>query len=137
MIGDSLRCEPKRASSLVQLVHEKTEGSPFFAIQFLTILSEEGLIALDPKTRAWTWSLAGINAKGFTDNLVDLMLERLKRLPSSAQETLKLLACLGNYAEIKTLEIVLDVPREEISASLHPAIEAGIIGEIDEKLGRC
>ena len=36
LISDSLRCETKPANPLVQLVHEKTGGNPFFAIQFLS-----------------------------------------------------------------------------------------------------
>jgi PAS domain S-box-containing protein len=127
LIGDSLRCEPEIASTLVQLVHEKTAGNPFFAIQFLTVLAEEGLIAFDPKTRTWSWDSVGINAKGFTDNLVDLMLGRLRRLPSSAQDALKLLACLGNNAEAETLERVLAAPKAEVRESLDAAVRDGII----------
>ena len=127
LIGDSLRCEPESARSLVQLVHEKTGGNPFFAIQFLTILAEEGLVAFDPKTRAWTWDRAGINAKGFTDNLVDLMLGRLRRLPSSAQDAVKFLACLGDYAEMGTLSLVLGAPKAEIREKLDVAVQAGLI----------
>jgi predicted ATPase len=33
LIADSLHCEPDRAAPLAQLVHEKTAGNPFFAIQ--------------------------------------------------------------------------------------------------------
>ena len=46
LIADALRCEPERAAPLAQLVHEKTAGNPFFAIQFLHALAEEGLLAL-------------------------------------------------------------------------------------------
>src|SRR6202022_1214560 len=35
LIADALRSEPGRAAGLAQLVHEKTGGNPFFAIQFL------------------------------------------------------------------------------------------------------
>ena len=35
LIADALRCEPPHGAPLVQLVHEKTEGNPFFVIQFL------------------------------------------------------------------------------------------------------
>src|SRR5262249_45652016 len=38
LIADTLRCEPERATSLAQLVHEKTAGNPFFAIQFIAAL---------------------------------------------------------------------------------------------------
>src|SRR4029077_6828135 len=36
LVMDSLHCEPHRARPLAQLMHEKTAGNPFFAIQFFT-----------------------------------------------------------------------------------------------------
>jgi PAS domain S-box-containing protein len=127
LIGSSLRCDPQSADPLIQLVHKKTAGNPFFAVQFLTTLAEEDLIGLDRKTNAWTWDLAGINAKGFTDNLVDLMLGRLRRLQPNAQDTLKLLACLGNNADVATLERVLGAKKAVIDESLRAAVQSGII----------
>jgi len=37
LIEDALRCESERAAALAQLIHEKTEGNPFFAIQFYSV----------------------------------------------------------------------------------------------------
>jgi predicted ATPase len=45
LIADSLHCETDRASSLAELVYEKTAGNPFFAIQFLSALAEEKLLS--------------------------------------------------------------------------------------------
>jgi serine/threonine protein kinase len=39
LIADSLHCEPERVTPLAQLVHEKTAGNPFFAIQFISALA--------------------------------------------------------------------------------------------------
>ena len=47
LIADALRCEPERAAPLAQLVHGKTSGNPFFALQFLSALGEEGLLTFD------------------------------------------------------------------------------------------
>ncbi len=44
LIADTLSCEPDRAAPLARLVHEKTGGNPFFAIQFISALAEEGLL---------------------------------------------------------------------------------------------
>src|ERR1700726_1464579 len=52
-IADALHCEPEHAQPLAQLVHEKTGGNPFFAIQFFTALAEEGLLSFDPFVPAW------------------------------------------------------------------------------------
>src|SRR5580700_9402899 len=36
LIADAIRCESERAAPLAQLVHEKSAGNPFFAIQFIS-----------------------------------------------------------------------------------------------------
>src|SRR6202011_4772174 len=103
LVADALHCVPERAKPLAQLVREKTGGNPFFAIQFFTALAEEGLLAFDPVAPAWQWDMDRIRAKSYTDNVVDLMAGKLKRLSTAAQEALKQLACLGNVAEAATL----------------------------------
>ena len=64
---------PERAAPLAELVHEKTAGNPFFVIQFLSALVDEGLMTFDHGAARWSWDLARIHAKGYTDNVVDLM----------------------------------------------------------------
>ena len=46
-VGEALHCRREDAAPLADLVHEKTAGNPFFAIQFLTALHEERLIEFD------------------------------------------------------------------------------------------
>jgi predicted ATPase len=88
LVADAMHCEPEPVRPLAQLVQEKTGGNPFFAIQFFTTLAEEGLLAFDPITRAWQWNMDRIRAKGITDNVVDLMAGKLKRLSATTQEAL-------------------------------------------------
>ncbi len=101
LVCDSLRCEA--ADPLAQLVHEKTAGNPFFTIQFITELQEEGLLRFEPSAAAWRWDIGRILAKGYTANVVDLMVGKLNRFPEATQESLKHLACLGNSAEFELL----------------------------------
>ena len=86
LIADSLYCDRERAASLAQLVLEKTDGNPFFVIQFLSALVEEGLLTFDHGAGRWSWDLTRIHAKGYTDNVVDLMVGKLSRLPIKTQE---------------------------------------------------
>jgi serine/threonine protein kinase len=88
LIADALRCESKRAVPLAQLVHEKTGGNPFFAIQFMSSLAEEGMLTFDHGGARWCWDLDRIHAKGYTDNVVDLMVGKLTRLPAETQKAL-------------------------------------------------
>src|SRR5260370_20659979 len=108
-------------------VHEKTGGNPFFAIQFLTALAEEGLLRFDPDVAAWMWDLARIRAKGYTDNVVYLMVGKLKRLSGATQTALQQLACLGNVGEFATLTLVYGESEEEIHTSLLEAARTGLI----------
>jgi len=126
-VADTLHCEHARAEPLALLVYDKTLGNPFFAIQFLTALAEEGLLAFDADATAWIWDLPRIHAKGYTDNVVDLMVGKLKRLPDATQERFKHLACLGNVAEIAALTLVHGLSEEEIHTALWDALRTGLI----------
>src|SRR5580700_9897021 len=88
LIADAIHCEPDTASPLAQLIHDKTAGNTFFAIQFIASLTEEGLLVFDRREGRWSWELARINAKGYTENVVDLMVETLGRLPGETQNAL-------------------------------------------------
>ena len=131
LVVDSLHCNRDSAHPLAQLVHEKTGGNPFFAIQFLTGLAEEGLLAFDANAAAWISDLARIRAKGYTDNVVEFMVAKLKRLPDTTQQALKKLASLGNVAEIATLILVRGVSEEWIHTALWEAARTGLILRLD------
>jgi len=127
LIADALRCEPERARTLAQLVQEKTGGNPFFAIQFLISLADEGLLTFDSIAAVWTWDINRIHAKNYTDNVVDFMVRKLKRLSITTQDALKHLACLGNMAGIGTLRMVYQQTEDAMHAALWEAVRAGLI----------
>ena len=131
LVVDSLHCEPQRARRLAQLMHEKTGGNPFFAIQFFTALAEEGLLAFDSGAAVWRWDLSRIQAKRYTDDVVEFITQKLMRLPGTTQETLKQLACLGNSAKISSLTLVYGVSEESIEAELWDAVRAGLVFSLD------
>ncbi|XXX82643.1 ATP-binding sensor histidine kinase [Sorangium sp. So ce134] len=131
LVGDALRCPPEGAAPLSDLVYEKTAGNPFFAIQFLTALYEEHLIEFDERAEAFRWDLAKIREKGFTDNVVDLMIGKLMRLPPRAQEALKHLACLGNTADVALLAMVQGGSEVDMHADLWDAVHEGLVFRVN------
>ncbi len=127
LIADALHCAPNSAGPLALLVYEKTGGNPFFAIQFITELEEEGLLRFDRGAMAWIWDLDRIRGKRYSDSVVDLMLGKVRRFPRATQEPLKQLACLGNSAEFELLRTVYEDSREELHDRLWEAVRAGLI----------
>jgi PAS domain S-box-containing protein len=127
LVTDAVHCEPERARPLAQLVHEKTSGNPFFAIQFLVALNEDGLLAFDPVAPAWRWDIDRIHARNYTDNVADLLVEKMKRLSVSTQEAMKQLACLGNSADVATLTLVYEETEKAVHVALWEAVYAGLV----------
>ena len=127
LVAEALHSERNAAQPLAQLVHEKTSGNPFFAIQFLTALADEGLLRFDDGEARWSWDLNRINAKGYTDNVADLMVGKLNRLPVETQSALQQLACLGNSAGFTTLKMIYLDSNEELERKLWEAVLAGLV----------
>jgi PAS domain S-box-containing protein len=132
LIADTLRLEPARVTALAELVHEKTAGNPFFAIQFISALGEEALLTFDHSKGRWSWDLNRIQAKGYTDNVVDLMVGKLNRLPLETQKALQQLASLGNIAEITLLSIVHGTSEDELHSDLWEAARPGYIVRLND-----
>ncbi|EME69377.1 ATPase, partial [Paramagnetospirillum caucaseum] len=104
MVAETLSCPQDKAEPLAGIIGSKTAGNPFFAIQFMQGLFEDGLLAPGPE--GWLWNIEQIARKNFTDNVVDLMVGKLRRLPQGTQNAMRILACLGNTVAVRTLQIV-------------------------------
>lgn len=127
MLAESLRSEPHRVEPLARLVHAKTAGNPFFAVQFLTTLYQEQLLDFDEAALSWRWDIGRIREKGYTENVVDFMARRLTALPAATQDALRTAACLGNKDEISLLALTLGKSEEETLRDLWEAIREGLI----------
>ena len=126
LLADALRLAPDQVRPLAVLVHEKTGGNPFFAGQFLASLEEEGFVRFDAPSMQWTWDVKAIGAKSQTDNLLDLTLRRLWRLPSQTQDVLRVLSCLGPQTDFATLATLCG-PATALRAQIGHAVDAGVV----------
>jgi PAS domain S-box-containing protein len=127
LTADALHATVEAAAPLAGLVYDKSGGNPFFTIQFLTALAEEELLAFSPGAGRWVWDLKRIRAKGYTDNVADLMVAKLARLPLQTQESLQGLAALGDRTQTTVLALVRARPAEAIHAALREAVQAGLV----------
>jgi hypothetical protein len=132
LLADSLHCERERAAPLAELIHEKTMGNPFFAIQFISALADEGLLTFDYGGGSWVWDLRRIHAKGYTDNVVELMVGKLNRLPVETQKALQQFACMGNSAGFEMLRMVQQGPVEAMHNHLWESVRLGLIFRADD-----
>ncbi|THD56728.1 AAA family ATPase, partial [Phenylobacterium sp.] len=126
-VAEALHCKPQAARPLARLLHERTAGNPFFAVQFLASLALEDLLVFDSDALAWRWDIDRIRAKNYSDNVVGLMTEKLGRLSVATQDALIDLAGLGNTADVATLALVRGQSEDTLQAMVAEAVVAGLI----------
>ena len=125
-IADSLSCSTEAAAPLAELVYQKTQGSPFFTAQFLTALSDNGLITYNQNTGDWQYEIGSVSALTLTPKVEAFMTQQLDKLPEKTQRTLQLAACIGNRFDLATLAGVCD-NSETKTSELWPALQAGFV----------
>ncbi len=144
LIAESLHHNLEAVSALTDLVRRKTGGNPFFVNQFLHTLYEENLLQFRyPDSNLtgfqnlsglgkWTWNIEQIETLNITDNVVDLMIGKLKKLPSSAQQILRLAACIGNHFDLDTLSVIYEKSPAETFQDIMPVLTEGLILPLSE-----
>lgn len=132
-IGDE-----QKLYQLTELMFMKTQGNAFFVNQFLQSLYEEMLLTFSFRKQVWEWDITAIQQRNITDNVIDLMVEKITSLPADAQTILKIAACFGNVFSLGQINMVLETSsnvlelRGNIFASLWAAIAAVFIAPMDE-----
>jgi PAS domain S-box-containing protein len=127
LVADTLQTDTAHAEPLAQVVHERSQGNPFFAIQFFTELADDGSLVFDSASRGWTWDTDRIRERGFASSVVKLMLGKLARLPAVTQLALRQLACLGNTAAAPKLADVNGGDVDSVHRDLWDAVRAGLV----------
>ncbi len=131
LLSETLHQPRDAVRELARVVVEKTAGNPFFVHQFVRALYEENYVRFDRAKSAWTWDVKAFEERGITDNVVDLMLRKLERLPASTREALQLAACIGTTFDLALLAATAGVTRACMGARLAPAIRAGVVVPLD------
>ncbi|TAX38946.1 AAA family ATPase [Rhizobium leguminosarum] len=132
LLADMLRSDARSVRPLAELVIDKTEGNPFFVLQFLSSMEEEGLVLFDAVERRWRWEPDRIQNTRITDNVAELVASKLIRLPRLTLEAVKLLACLGSGASLATLTIASGKSETQIVAILWEAVQEKFLLRVED-----
>jgi len=127
LVADTLNCTLQHAGPLADLLEQKTGGNPFFMGEFLKSLHARELIHFNVHTGEWLWDVHRIQGERITDNVVDLMADKIRRMKVASQQALKLAACIGNQFRLQTLALVSGKGPSEIISALQEAVTEGLI----------
>ncbi|MEQ8172470.1 MAG: AAA family ATPase, partial [Candidatus Eremiobacterota bacterium] len=126
LISDTIYAGGDYVRELSEMIKKNTEGNPFFIKQYLKTLYDKKLLLFNTDSRCWQWDLNRIK-EIVTENVAELMAQKIRNLPSETKEVLLASACLGNTFDLITLSIIYEKTLSEISCSLLPAIEESLI----------
>ncbi|WNG38533.1 AAA family ATPase [Archangium violaceum] len=127
LVTDALPgANPDVVAPLSALVWEKTAGNPFFLLQLLQTLHQEELVTRAPEG-GWCWDEAGVQARGYSDNVVDFMAGRLRQLPTDTQHLLQLAACVGSRFPVSILSLLTQKDALQVESGLEPALLEGLV----------
>ncbi|MEG4571429.1 AAA family ATPase [Microcoleus sp. N3A4] len=127
LVADTLQCSNDIAAPLSQFVYQKTQGNPFFTIQFLYGLHDEECIIFHHFSGQWQCNLTLVKQLALTDDVVEFTIRRLRRLPEATQEVLKLAACIGNRFDLETLAIVCEATQDSVAVELWRSLQDGLV----------
>ncbi len=131
MLADLLEAEPSKVEPLARVITSKAGGNPFFILQFIGAMTDEQLIYYDTAALKWRWDLDGISTKQISENVVDLMVERLGRLSPESVQALKLAACMGSSVDVERFHHVLGKQEREAQDLLKDALRMGMLIRVD------
>jgi predicted ATPase len=129
-IADELGVDGDVAAPLAEVIREKTGGNPFFMRQFLQKLQGDGLLTHDA-AGACHYDLDTIRALAITENVADLIAQKLGRLDAATQRIVSFGAAIGNRFELATLASVTECTPQRARELLAPALHEHLLVNAD------
>ncbi|SDK44038.1 trifunctional serine/threonine-protein kinase/ATP-binding protein/sensor histidine kinase [Pseudomonas indica] len=122
LLGSELALHSDEHALLVARLSQHGNGNPMYIAQFVAMLRESGgqgpVLDLPP----------------LLDDIAALMNSRLERLPERTRGALAVLAILGNHTPLDILAAVGGTTVAQLLKVMHPAFDAGLVGEYREGL---
>jgi predicted ATPase len=113
------------SGSLTEAIQGASGGNPFFALQILALLREEGRLA---RVKG-VWQLAGEPDIDLPPSVRETVARRLRGLGPQESEVLRIAAVLGRVFAHRALEAAWDGDADELCAALDPLIAARLLQE--------
>ncbi|MBP3952508.1 ATP-binding sensor histidine kinase [Bacillus suaedae] len=126
-VQDTLMDEGIDAKKLARLMFRITQGNPFFMKQLFQSFYENGTILFRIDLGKWIIHFSKVSTTLEKENIVDLMVHRVKQLPLRTQHMLKIASCIGNEFDLKTLSVICDEDPERTGSYLWEALEGGYV----------
>jgi class 3 adenylate cyclase len=123
-----------REVRIAELMYERTEGNPFFIEEVIRHLVEAG--QLSRRGGRWVIDVDTVEEVGIPEGVRETVGRRLARLSPECRELLSTAAVIGRQFELEQLQQITGSPPPTLLETLDEAVQARIIVELPDGLGR-
>lgn len=129
LISSLVPLEQRGLKLLLEEIYQKSAGNPLHVKQVLQKLNEDGFLIFSPERSCWEYRGEGLKEMALPEDVVDLVRERIQRLPKETVEILKRAACLKQPFALHSLSTILGEPALHVRQAIQPALDGAIIVE--------
>ena len=127
LITEALNDHSEKVNNLTQLIFEKTNGNPFFVNELFKTIYDEGALEFNPLKGLWLFNMDKIIKLNITNNVIDLLSEKIEKLSYNSIRLLKMASCIGNTFDLKLLSMVYGKSYIDTSEDLWQTLKEGLI----------
>lgn len=124
----------KEVTKLSEVIKTKTNSNPFFVRNFISTVFDNKLLKYNANKAEWEWNLEEMQKAGFSDNVVELTINKIQSLPTNTQNVLRLASCIGEEFNYEILSLISGSASTEekkqginIKEGLKEAVNEGLI----------
>ena len=132
MIAETLNKNYLEVEDLSKEIIAKTKGNPFFVIQFLKSLFGNDIIKYESDKGCWTYNVLKIKESDISENVIELIIKKLRKLPENILDILGKASCIGNSFDLQLISIITNQNIEDTRINLSQAIDEEFIIESDD-----
>jgi predicted ATPase/class 3 adenylate cyclase/GAF domain-containing protein len=132
LVADSLAMPSDRTTSLSAALFLRTGGNPLAVRELLSLAGREGVLWFDAAQGEWRWDVDRIAGTAEGDDVVDMLLGRLRQLSPATQRWLQMASCLGNAFDLDTLAVVGGTTRRAAARGLWETLREGLVQPMGE-----
>lgn len=136
LIHDSFKTESNTTKLLAELTYKKTQGNPFFLGRFLKLLYQDGLFEFDPILGRWNPQLEKISTLEISDNVAEILSQKINTLEQKTQELLKIGAAIGHAFDLDFPASLQNISKEDADKLMFSALEEELVSKYTQENGK-
>ncbi|HSW09129.1 trifunctional serine/threonine-protein kinase/ATP-binding protein/sensor histidine kinase [Aquabacterium sp.] len=125
LLMDMMRMPAAQAAALAQAVGVHTGGNPYDTVELINALRRDG--TLTPSPDGWQWDATTLQRRSGQVDVVNLLSQRIAKLPPARRSLLETMACLGGELKPDLLAAATGLPASELEELLSPLLDGGLL----------